>query len=189
MKEAGEEFARWVNVERLGRDVLRFDVEASEDQRLALAKSLNILAVSSFRTAGEVRRSETTGQVEVSGTVAAEVSQACVVTLEPVVQKIEEAFNVCYTFDAAEAGVDEVEHSMSLEDSDLPELIVDNKIDVVHTAAEQIALVMDPYPRAETIDASSAAGYLHDADGDMAEEGKVETYKPFADLKSLMDKK
>ena len=61
-------------------------VEATEAERLALARFIEILAVHELSANLRAEREGT--RVHVTGTVKARVSQACVVTLDPVTDKL-----------------------------------------------------------------------------------------------------
>jgi uncharacterized metal-binding protein YceD (DUF177 family) len=81
----------------------------------------------------------------VSGQVDADVTQACVVTLAPVPAKISEAFSADF---ADEDRRRPAETDLDFEADDPPEPIRNGHIDVGELAAEQLALALDPYPRA-----------------------------------------
>ena len=85
------------------------------------------------------------GRVRLDGTLRARVVQSCVVTLEPVAADLEESFTLYYAEAPAPAArsVD-----LPIEDEDWPEPIVDGAIDVGEAVAQQLAVALDPYPRA-----------------------------------------
>ncbi len=190
MQEAGNEYVRFVNVEKLGRDPITFTLNPTEEERADLAKRLKIVAVNSLTASGELNRLEKRSRIELTGRVEAEVVQSCVVTLEPVTQKIEENYTVCYTFNKADITLEDAEYVVSLEEADLPDLIEDGQIDVVQAVMEQVALALDPYPRAEGADSSDSAQFLSQSEGKSeADEPEKETHRPFANLKELMERK
>ncbi len=188
MQDAGEEFTRWINVERLGRDPIVFDISASEEECANLAQRLSIVEMLGLVVSGSLSRKSDKSLIELTGSVKADVVQSCVVSLEPVAQKIEEKFAVCYTFDKEDINVEDVDYVASLEEDDLPEFISDGRIDVVQAIVEQIALAMDPYPRADDAENTKNAGVLRDAEKEV-ETSEPEVHKPFANLKDLMNKK
>lgn len=187
MQDTGSAFARWINVERLGRETLKVSLTASEEECRELADQLQIRAVNALSLNGELYRKDGTALIELKGTVTADVEQACVVSLKPVQQKIEEDFVMCYTFSKDDAFIEDVDYVVSMEEEDLPELIQDGQIDIVHAAVEQVALALDPYPRAEDIDDSLMSDYTSDQDEAEEDTGK-QTQKPFAGLKDLLKK-
>ena len=82
--------------------------------------------------------------VHVAGRVRATVRQTCVVTLEPVVNEIDEAVDVDFVAARAAppAAGDEVEVT-----PDEPEPLTGNAIDLGVLATEFLILGVDPYPR------------------------------------------
>jgi len=188
MQETGAEYGRFMKVEKLGRDPMHFTLEPDEDQRADLAKRLEIVAVPFLKASGELVRQEKGNRIELSAKFEAEAVQACGLTLAPVPQKIEQSFTMCYTFNKADATLDDAEYVVSLEEADLPELIEDGQIDVVQAVMEQLALALDPYPRAEDADKSDSAKYVQQSEV-VSEAEELETHRPFANLKELMERK
>ena len=91
------------------------------------------------------------GGVRVTGEVHAEVTQLCVVSLEPFAATVDEPVDVRFApAEAAEtarrAGDDDAE-MVEVGGEDPPDPIVDGKIDLGALAAEFFALGLDPYPR------------------------------------------
>ncbi|MBL4907618.1 MAG: DUF177 domain-containing protein [Sneathiella sp.] len=188
MQDTGEEFIRWVDVERLGREPIVFSIVASDEERANLVTRLAIVDMPTLTASGSLNRMADKSLIELTGTLEAEVTQSCVISLEPVAQKIEEKFTVCYTFDKVEANAEDADYVVSLDEKDLPELILEGRIDVVQAIVEQIALAMDPYPRAQDTENTKNASVLRDAEK-AAEMREPEVHKPFANLKDLMNKK
>ncbi|WP_169568687.1 YceD family protein [Sneathiella limimaris] len=190
MQNAGAEFVKWIKVDRLKRDPIEFQFTADENERADLAKRLGILGLNSLDVKGVIKRKDGSKFLELSANMKAEAVQECVVSLEPVPQKIDVEFALCYTFDKEDTVPTEVEYVFSKDEVDLPELVEGGQIDVVQAASEQIALALDPYPRAEGASNSDSAKYLQQSEEDEQEgEPEQEFYKPFANLKDLMNKK
>jgi Large ribosomal RNA subunit accumulation protein YceD len=90
--------------------------------------------------------------VRVRGEVYAEVTQTCVVTLEPIEAIVREAVDVRFAEPAQEhrrgnldaPGVAEL---IDLDSDDPPDAIENGRIDLGALAAEFLALGLDPYPR------------------------------------------
>lgn len=188
MQEAGAEYVRVMKVEKLGREPIHFTLEPDENQRADLAKRLNIVDVPFLKASGELVRQEKSSRIELNAKFEAEAVQACVLTLAPVLQKIEQSFTMCYTFNSADATLEDAEYVVDLEEEDLPELIENGEIDVVQAVAEQLALALDPYPRAEDADKSDSAKYVQQSE-ETSEVEEQETHRPFANLKELMERK
>jgi uncharacterized metal-binding protein YceD (DUF177 family) len=125
-------------------------IEAGPEERTAIAEAYGLVEVRSFVADLEARRAADRSLV-VDGRVRAEIVQNCVVSLEPVMQSINEAIQVRFVpADApnapapprpgAEIHVDP--------DAEPPEILADGRFDPGDVALEHFALAIDPYPRA-----------------------------------------
>ncbi len=188
MQDAGAEFVKWIDVQKLKRDPINFEFIASENERALLAKGLGIVGIDYLKAKGTIEHQENSKLLDLSAKFKTNVTQSCVVSLEPVTQEIELEFTVCYTSNKNDVAVEEAEYVVGMEEKDLPWLIEEGKIDVVHAVVEQIALALDPYPRAEEAKKSVSAEHLQQSDEE-AEGGDREVHKPFANLRELMNKK
>ncbi|USG60065.1 DUF177 domain-containing protein [Sneathiella marina] len=183
MSKTGAEVSRLINVEGLGRDPIKINIQATKDECKSLADGLGIIGLSGVMMSGVLRRQQKTDKIEVSAALKAHAVQACVATLEPVSQTIDVEFMVYYTFDKEDVVSDEVDYVIGMDEEDLPELIVNGQIDMMDIVAEQIALALDPYPRAENIAPVNMAENAGET------EIAQEVHRPFANLKDLMNKK
>ncbi|EHM02995.1 hypothetical protein HMPREF9946_00596 [Acetobacteraceae bacterium AT-5844] len=133
------EFSRPIPWGGIGKQERREELEANEAERAALAARFGILAIDRLTVSLRMRQ-EPGGSVRVRGLMKAEVVQACVVTLEPVRQQVEEAVDLRFLPAGAEPE----------DDPDGPdEIPTENDIlELGEAVAEQLALALDPYPRA-----------------------------------------
>ena len=97
-------------------------------------------------------RLERAGQdgVRVSGAVHGELTQTCVVSLEPFAATVDEDIDVRFAPRSEEdsvRGPKRETETFSIADEDEPDPIIEGKIDVGALAAEFFALGLDPYPR------------------------------------------
>src|SRR5690606_6644186 len=102
--------------------------------------------------------------------------QECVVTTDPVPLKPSESFTMLFTTDPAvadAAGID-----VDAEAEDPPELIEGDAIDLGEAVVQQMAMALDPYPRAP--DAPAVA-----AEQGTEGEGDEDRPNPFAVLSRL----
>ena len=120
-------------------DIIDMKVEAAGDECAAIAARLGVLAVRSFEADLHAVR-ETSGNIALYGELSADVDQACVVSLEPVAQAVKTAISQRFTANAIE--------EEEAEDEDPLEPIVDDEIDVGEVLVQNLALSLDPYPRA-----------------------------------------
>lgn len=189
MQEAGAGFVKNLKVDRLGQKPLTFSFKANVDQRAEVAERLGIVGVNLLDVYGDIHRKAGQKFLELTAEVKAIAVQSCVVSLAPVEQEIDVTFSLCYTFDKEDTFLDEAEYVVDMEEDDLPELIEDGQVDVVSAVCEQIALSLDPYPRAVEADNSDGAKYLQQSGEKSEAEGEEqEVYKPFANLKDLLNK-
>ena len=138
------EFSHVVPVESLTDGETVIDIEADADERAALARRFGLLALDSL-TAKVGLTSVDGGLVRVHGTLAAKVTQACVVTVEPVMTRVEGSFERLYGAGAPEEAGGPITDADAEES---PEPFTHGAVDVGEAVAEQLALELDPFPRA-----------------------------------------
>jgi uncharacterized metal-binding protein YceD (DUF177 family) len=125
----------------------RYEIEADEPTRKAVARAANLLALPRLTASFEVVHD---GKgLAVSGQVSATVQQSCVVTLEPVTNEVAEPVDLRFLpedgtparaglADSGEAGADA---------EDAPEPLINGRVDLGALAVEFLILGLDPYPR------------------------------------------
>ncbi|MCF4125670.1 YceD family protein [Methylobacterium sp. SyP6R] len=131
-------FSRPILVERTLKTGQPVTVEANEEERAALARDFGLPGIT--RLTGTFRLSGSLHRLQVTGTVEAAVTQTCSVTLEPFDGTVSEEVDVDFAAPDAFAGT-------PAEDADIPDPIVNGRIDLGSLAAEFLALGLDPYPR------------------------------------------
>lgn len=133
-------FTHVVRLNQIGAG-LNVSLEPDAAERTAIARSLDLASLASFRADIEVAPSASGWKM--SGHLLADLEQACVVTLEPLPVRIDSRFRI----DLVEAGdPDERELDLDLERDD-PDVVEDGQIDLGAYAVEQLALQLDPFPR------------------------------------------
>ena len=138
---AKPEFSRPVELARLGGRVGVYPIVATPEERFALARRFDLLTLDSLEA--EIRLERVGDRtVRLEGTLSACVVQACVVTLEPVASNIADRFAMMYAPDEPQARV-----VVELE-SEVMEPIEGDAIDIGEAVAQQLALLLEPYPRA-----------------------------------------
>ena len=141
MIAAAPEFSRRVELARLGAHETAFPISAEAGEREALARRFGLLSLG--RLEAQIRLQRLAGGIaRLSGRLGADVVQACVVSLQPVASSLEEEFTVLYG--PAQSGKSVM---VDLE-TDEAEPFDGDAIDVGEAVAQQLALVLDPYPRA-----------------------------------------
>ena len=167
--------SRPISVRRIVREE-PVTVEASEKERAEIAEALDLLSLDSLTAELVVRPWKSEG-VRVIGTVRAALTQACVVTLEPVASTVEEEFDVRLHPDAAAVSTP-AQVEVDVEAADPPELLEGDTVDVGAIALEHFVLGIEPYPRIE-----GAVFDIEDEDG----AAEVDEPSPFAALAALKD--
>lgn len=138
--------SRPVSIRRLVREE-RIAIEASAEERAAIAEELDLLSLDSL-TADITLRPWRQEGVRVEGRVRGSLSQACVVTLEPVATTVDEEINLRLHPDAVESGPIEVD----VDATDPPELLEEDVVDVGAIVLEHFVLGIEPYPRAAGVE-------------------------------------
>lgn len=146
--KATNEFSRIVTPDRLGGAKLTESIEASSAERAAVARRLGILAVDRL-TARLTVKNFGRDLVRVQGPWDAEVQQACVVTLEPVAQRVVGELEASYEAAGRSGPQDDGEVLVDPEAADPPEILPDEGIDLGELVVQELAVALDPYPRAE----------------------------------------
>jgi uncharacterized metal-binding protein YceD (DUF177 family) len=99
--------------------------------------------------------------VKIKGEVHAAVTQSCVVTLEPVSSKIDEAVEHIFVPEGSKLArmVTNEEGEIVLDPNgpDIPDQFTGDSIDVGAAVAEFAALAIDPYPRKSQTEFTDAA--------------------------------
>jgi uncharacterized metal-binding protein YceD (DUF177 family) len=142
-------FSRPLRVETLPRDGLTQRIEANAAERAALARLNGLQDIASLTADLRVTRAGK-GAVRVRGDVLAEVTQTCVVTLDPLKARVKEELDVRFAppeDERARKPVEAADEIADLSADDPPDRIEDGRIDLGALAAEFLALGLDPYPR------------------------------------------
>jgi uncharacterized metal-binding protein YceD (DUF177 family) len=181
MKPAASPVSMKVDVSRLPARGITVELDADDAQRAALAAQHDLSAVNTFGFKLRVSLWKRDG-AHVTGRVTADITQTCVVTLEPVEARIEEAVSAIFVPEnsrLAPVRLEDGEILLDAEGEDAPETFSGNRIDVGALAEEFFALAIDPYPRRAGVELPENAG-------DNAENEAATT--PFAKLGSLVRK-
>jgi uncharacterized metal-binding protein YceD (DUF177 family) len=173
------EFSRVERLDAIGSDPRDVSISAKDAERAALAERFGLLAIERLEGRFTVRQ-EAAG-VAVRGRVTATVTQACSVTSDPVPAQVDEPVELRFVHPAGARATtgDEEEIELAGEEIDTVE-IEGGGIDLGETAAETMALALDPFPRSPR-----AAEVLREA-GVISEE-EARPANPFAALKAKLE--
>jgi uncharacterized metal-binding protein YceD (DUF177 family) len=158
----------------LGRE---YDLTAKEADRVRIAKRIDVSEVKSLSATVHIGPGGS-GLIEVRGQFKADLVQACVVTLEPVPDSISEEFTLLF---ARQAAKPKPAQEVEIDDGDdPPEILNGDVLDLGEVVVEQLALAVNPYPRAP------GAEFKPVLIGEA--EAPIATVSPFAALAKLKTK-
>jgi len=175
MKASNREFSRRVPAEKVRGGTHREAIEALPEEREAVARRLGLESLGSLKAEATFRQKPGEAVIEVEGHFAADVTQICVVKLEPFEESLEESFLLHYT-----AAPDRSAHNEDYFDPDAPdpaEPLEFGGIDLGEAVVQQLSLALDPYPRSE-------GAVLEDQQNPEANDEVAEDH-PFAVLRDL----
>jgi uncharacterized metal-binding protein YceD (DUF177 family) len=184
-KTTKPELERIVDLERMGPAGAALEIAASESERAALARRFGFLGLPAFSTRVTVDR-RLGGLVVVEGRLRGKIVQACILTLDPVTQELDEAFRVVFKQDLAEERDPESGEALVNAQADAPEPLPGNLLDVGEIVAEQLSLAADPYPRRPGVKLEDILPKQRP--GGRPARGPEQRRHPFAGLAALRDK-
>ena len=163
-----------------------FAIEADAAERAALARFLDVARVDRLSFEGEIAPVGDEGW-EVRGRLVAELEQTCVVSLEPVSARHDAAVTRLYLPEDRIPPVREV--ALDPEEPDEPDPYTTH-IDPGLLALESLALMLDPYPRAEGAGPGAEPGPTTAAPPGAApiEEEELNPFAGLADLKRRLER-
>jgi hypothetical protein len=145
-KKEKSEIERIVDLDRLGANGTAVDIVASDSERAALAKRFGFLGLPALAARVTVDR-RIGSQIVVEGRLRGKIVQACVLTLDPVTQELDDAFRLVFKKDLTDERDPESGEAVLSAHADSPEPLTGNLLDVGEIIAEQLSLMADPYPR------------------------------------------
>lgn len=147
-KEADSVLSRPLKVEEI-RDGTSGESVASRAEMEAIARMLDLATLDGLALDYRIDRGGG-GRLHLAGTLHADVTQTCVVTLEPVAARLDVPVEVEFW---PASLVEELERNAEEQGSlgllDWPETIVDGKIDLGPVIYESLATALNPYPKRE----------------------------------------
>lgn len=121
-----------------------YRLNADEEQRAYIAEIFKVPGVKSFTAELRVKNQHKIHRLEVSGTVDAELEQTSVISLENFIKPYHNDFTIVYDTKLTAKDLKELEFDF---DDDIPDIVEDGQIDLAAIAMEQIALIIDDFPR------------------------------------------
>ncbi|MBT9290022.1 YceD family protein [Prosthecodimorpha staleyi] len=143
--------SRIVSIADIPGDGTTVRIVATEAERTALAADLDLPAIHRLEAEVTVKPWSRTGFI-MEGRVSADITQTCVVSLEPIEAKVDEAIEVKFAPEAEEeswlkrlAAAAEADPEATGEDP--PDFFAGGTLDPGAVAEQQFVLGIDPYPR------------------------------------------
>lgn len=133
------ELVRVLPVDRVVAPGLDFTVTASAEECAAMARRLGVPEVAKLSCAFRLRP-DLAGVLLAEGRLQVRLTQICVVSLDPFAVRLDERFRLRFVPEGREDPEPDPES-----DDEIPYAGV--SIDLGEAAAEQLALVLEPYPR------------------------------------------
>ena len=168
------EFSRQVAIDDIAPAGSIIEIEATTGERQELAERFGLMGLDRLVARLKLTRGASGIPIRVRGALEATVVQECVVSLEPVTNKIKELIEVEYGPVEDEFSEDVV----SLDQPDPPEPLEGDILELGELVAQHLSIALDPYPKLE---GAAAPDW---ADGGPETE-RDDTDNPFAVLSRL----
>jgi uncharacterized metal-binding protein YceD (DUF177 family) len=139
------EFSRPVVIDEIGERELVRDIEANDEERAALGKRFGLVSLGRLKASVHLKWVQGRKLLQLTGAFEADVEQSCVVTLEPVQERIAETLDILFERPAKPADLDE--RAVEVTSVENAEPLPETELDIGEVVAEELALSLNPYPR------------------------------------------
>lgn len=146
MGEAPLELSRIVEIADLRDPRTTLEFRATDEEAAALAARFGVEGIRNLKASVVLTPFASGNKVALKARFEAEIVQNCVVTLAPLVNRVEGEFLAEFVQDAFTDNHDDIE--FAIDDDDPPEPIVDGRIEIGELIAQNLGLAIDPFPRA-----------------------------------------
>lgn len=136
------EFSHLVSVSDLAPAGATYTLAANDNERAALARRFGLLALNALSAEITLKWVPGGAFLRLNGRIRASVVQSCVVTLEPVTVELDQPVDILFDPNAESAA----ELDLNAEEDIEP--LEDDVLDIAEIVAEEMVLMLDPYPRA-----------------------------------------
>jgi len=172
-----KDFSYILKIEDLTQNQQHYHLSANKNERQTLKEILKVEDVKSFEADIILKMSHKTHRLDIKGEARAILGLKSVVSLENFDKEYVAPFE--YYFDTEMTYQDLKNMDLDIND-EAPEIVENGQIDLAQIAIEQIALVMEDYPRRE----GEVFSFISEFD-----EETTKTPHPFAVLEKLKNKK
>ena len=139
-----KDFSYPLNIDELNQQEQHYKLEANPEQLKVLTQILQVVDVKKFVADIYLKLKIKEHRLDVWGTVSADLELESVVSLEKFVKSYAPSFELYYDTKATYKDIREMEPQIN---DNIPDIIENGKIDLGDIAIEQLALVMEDYPR------------------------------------------
>ncbi|MFP4313297.1 MAG: YceD family protein [Alphaproteobacteria bacterium] len=150
-----------VEADKLGDEVKDLTLAPDETERQKIADLLDIPGVNSLKADLKFSRVQGGMVVKIDGVFTADVTQTCVVTLDPIENKVRDEFTAWYADPDQAISFNKVRKQRELEkqhgevpivdEKDDPEPVENGQIDLGDVVTQFLSLALDPYPHKEGV--------------------------------------
>ena len=139
------EFSYIVDLRAAAKSDKNLMAEAGAEQRASIAVRIGALEISEFKASFTAEKVKS-GTYRVRGKIKASLTQACVRTLAPVPDTIDEPFSVIFMVEDLFNQLDPEDEEGDIEDV---EILGDGLVDLGEIAVQYLSLALNPYPTSE----------------------------------------
>jgi uncharacterized metal-binding protein YceD (DUF177 family) len=144
------EFSRLIPARTIGSRAKRLDFAATPQEALALANRCGIASLERLDATVTLRRIRGGTMIRADSHLIADVVQTCVITLEPVSQRVDERFTVIFTPSVPPTTSLPMESSpqdIAPDEEDTEPFSEDGDLDLGELITQHLILGLPPYPR------------------------------------------
>ncbi len=141
-----KDFSYPLKIEDINQGEQTYQLRANKAQLETLREILQIPAVNYFEADIKLTFQKKKGILDVSGEVRAGLTLISVISLDEFKRDYKNDFTVTYDTNATYEQIREIDEDI---EDDVPDIVIDGKIDLGNIAIEQLALVMEDHPRKE----------------------------------------
>lgn len=169
-----KDFSYPLKLEDMSKAVQTYHLKAEPDELAFITEIMQVPAVKAFEAEVNVKLNGREHKVDVWGSVKADVEQQSVVSLENFIRNY--ATDFAMVFDTKMTLKEQLELEEETEGENVPDILDNGQIDLAAVAMEQLALILDDFPRKD--------GEVFEFKSEFDEE-TTQNNNPFAILKNL----
>ena len=94
---ASSEWSYFLNEDEIGNKPLKLTIEPNEEESAALCRRFDLIEIKKMKISYNIVRQNGSLIIHIKGHISADITQKCVVSLEPVPEQIEEDFEAWFS--------------------------------------------------------------------------------------------